>query len=145
MPTTLFWLIPVGSVFIGTLFVLRGVRTVTADRRRRESWLRYPGRVVGSRLVSSGFSDDLTADQTQCRIAYVRDGREIEFWNRFTSTMLSSPDGRVVEVLVNPDDAGDAVVSDGLANGRVVGVVFALAGAFFVVVGLGIGLHTGLR
>ena len=139
------WLLPAGSLLIGAFLLVRGLRILTADRVRRESWLSYPGRVVGSRTVSSGLSDDLTADQTQCQVAYVRDGREVVFWNRFTSTMVRNPDGRAVEVLVNPADASDAVVSNGVASGKVVGVFFALAGAFFAVVGLAIGVASVLR
>lgn len=136
MPINVSWLLPLGAVLIGVLFCVRGARTLAADRRRRESWLTFPGRVVGSRTVPSGF-DDLTSDPTQCQVAYVRDGREIVFWNRFTSTTtFKSPDGRAVKVLVNPDDPADAVVSYGLVSGGTRGALLAGAGGFFVVMGL---------
>lgn len=146
VPSAVFWLLPVGSVLLGSMFVVHGLRNLTTDRQRRENWLTYPGRVVGSRTVGSGLSDDLSADQTQCQVAYLRDGREVVFWNRFTSTMVRSPEGRTVQVLVNPADPRDAVVSQGLAAvGRTVGAFFVVAGAFFVIVGLGVGAGAILR
>jgi hypothetical protein len=141
VPFHAFGLLPVGFVVIGGFFVLRGLGGLRADRRRRASWLTFPGRVVGSRTVSGGDS----TDQTQCQVAYLRDGHEVVFWNRFTSTMVRSPHGRVVEVLVNPHDAGDAVVSRGLAGGGTMGVALTLVGALAVVVGLVVGAHVLLR
>jgi hypothetical protein len=140
VPSTAFWLIPVGAVLFGALFVSRGVRALASDRERRESWLTFPGRVVGSRTVSSGF-DGTTSDPTQCQVAYIRNGHEIVFWNRFTSTTtFRSPVGRPVEVLVNPADPGDAVVSRGLATGGTRGAILILAGAAFAILGVVFGL-----
>ena len=62
--------------------------------------------------------------QFRSRVAYVWNGRERAFWNRFTATTMTDPVGREVEVLVNPEDPDDAVVAGGLAGGSVVG--FAL-------------------
>jgi hypothetical protein len=119
------WL-PLGLLAFGVLFVIHGYATWTRDRRRRASWLPYPGRVVATRL------DD---GQFHSRIAYLRDGHELTFWNRFTSTALTDPVGREVDVLVNPDDPDDAAVSAGLAGGGTVGIVLMAFGVLAALVG----------
>lgn len=124
-------LISLGAVLLGALFVVLGVRALVSDGRRRRTWLPFPGRVVASRL------DD---EQVRCQVAYLRDGTEVRFWNRYTSTVLLDPVGREVGVLVNPEDPADAVVSSGLVSGSTVGVVFVVAGALAVAVGLVIGV-----
>jgi hypothetical protein len=121
------WL-PLAFLGFGLLFVVLGARTVFRDRHRRSEWLPAPGRVVASRL--SG--DD---GQLQCQVAYRREGREVLFWNPFSSTTMGDPVGREVEVLVNPDDPADAVVSRGLAGGSITGYVFIAFGLFAVAFG----------
>jgi hypothetical protein len=119
------WL-PLGLLAFGLLFVVLGLASWTKDRRRRASWLFFPGRVVASRL------DD---GQLRSRVAYLRDGREVTFWNPFTSTALTDPVGREVDVLVNPADSDDAVVSAGLAGGGTVGIALAAFGVVAVAAG----------
>ena len=119
------WL-PWAFLAFGLMFIFLGLRTVTGERRRRESWPTYPGWVVGSRL-SDG--------QTQSRVSYQRDGREITFWNRYSSTTMSDPVGREVEVMVNPEDPDDAVVGHGLVGGGLVGLAFIVFGAMALVGG----------
>lgn len=120
------WL-PWGFLAFGLLFLFLGLRTVIKDRRRRESWPTYPGRVVGSRL------DD---GRTQSQVSYLRDGREITFWNRYSSTTMSDPVGRDVEVMVNPEDPEDAVVGHGLVGGGLVGFAFIVFGIVAAVAGV---------
>ena len=115
--------LPLGLLGFGLLLVVIGLITLTRDRRRRESWQSYPGRVVASRLEDGQFRS--------C-VAYLRDGREVTFWNRFTGSALTDPVGREVEVLVNPEDPGDAVVSGGLAGGSTVGTGVTVVGAVAV-------------
>ncbi|WP_375433490.1 DUF3592 domain-containing protein [uncultured Friedmanniella sp.] len=116
MPDPFSWLPPT-FLGVGLLAVVLGTLAVVRDRRRRNEWTSYPGRVVGSRL------DD---GQIRCRVSYVRDGREVIFWNRFSSTTMSDPVGREVEVLVNPENPDDAMVSRGLVGGTAFG--FGLLG-----------------
>lgn len=130
LPNLTSWL-PLAFLAFGLLFTGLGISTVRKNRRRREEWLTVPGRVVGSRLSGDG--------QVQCQVAYRRDGQEVLFWNRFTSSTMSNPVGRAVEVLVNPDDPGDAVVSAGLVSGGLVGWAFLVFGLVVVVVGVVVG------
>lgn len=121
-------IVAVGMLLFGLLFVVLGVRTLRADRLRRRTWHAARGQVVASRL------DD---EHTRCQVAYRRpDGTEVLFWNRYTSTVVRDPVGRAVQVLVNPADPHDAVVSSGLVGGSAVGVVFTAAGSVLAVVGL---------
>jgi hypothetical protein len=124
--TTLLSVMPLAFIAFGLLFVVIGATTLVRHRRRSQSWRTYPGRVVGSRL------DD---GQIRSRVAYVQDGREYTFWNRFTSTTMTDPVGREVEVLVNPEDPNDAVVSGGLVGGGTVSWAMLLFGAAAVVFG----------
>lgn len=126
-------LLSLGAALLGALFVVLGVRALVSSRRQRRTWLPRPGRVVATRL------DD---GQVRSQVAYLRDGAEVRFWNRSTSSVVLDPVGRDVTVLVNPDDPHDAVVSGGLVGGSTVGVVFVLTGALMVVVGLVIGVAT---
>lgn len=119
--------VPLLVVLFGLFFLGSGVRTVLVGRQRAQTWRAVPGRVVASRL------DD---GQYRCQIAFRHDGREIRFWNRFTSSALSDPVGRAVEVLVDPDDPSQAVVSRGLVGASAVGLVFCAVGALATVVGL---------
>lgn len=112
-------LLPLVLVVVGGLSVVLGGVTVVRDRQRRRDWRIAPGRVVASRLEDGQF---------RSRVAYVRDGRERAFWNRFSATALTDPVGREVEVLVNPENPDDAVVSRGLVGGSVVGLGFAAFG-----------------
>lgn len=126
-------LLSLAFVLLGALVVVLGVRGLVSSRRQRRTWRPYPGRVVASRL------DD---DQVRCQVAYSRDGTEVRFWNRHTSTVVRDPVGREVTVLVNPADPYDAVVSDGLVTGSTVGVVLVVAGSLALAVGLVVGLLT---
>jgi len=112
-------LLPLVLVVVGVLSVVLGGVTVVRDRQRRQDWQATPGRVVASRLEDGQF---------RSRVAYVWEGRERAFWNRFSATALTDPVGREVEVLVNPEDPDDAVVSRGLVGGSVVGLGFAAFG-----------------
>ena len=91
-----------------------------------------PGRVVGSRLDSMGSGDS----QIRCQIAFGYQGRDVVFWNRYTSSFAVDPVGREVAVLVNPADPHDAVVAGRLAGPRAVGVSFLAFGGIAVVLGL---------
>ena len=126
-------LLALGATLLGALLVVLGVRALLSSRRQRRTWLPYPGRVVASRL---------DGEQVRCQVAYARDGSEVRFWNRYTSTVVGDPVGREVSVLVNPRDPHDAVVAGGLVGGSTVGVFFVLAGALAVVLGLVIGVVT---
>lgn len=130
--TNLLTWVPLAFLAFGLLFTGLGISTLRKNRRRREEWVALPGRVVGSRLSGDG--------QVQCRVAYHRDGREVIFWNRYTSTTMSNPVGRAVEVLVNPDHPDDAVVSRGLVSGGLVGWAFLAFGLVFVVIAIGSGV-----
>ena len=130
MPGQVAPLLGLGATLLGALLVVLGVRALVGSRRRRRTWLPCPGRVVATRL------DD---GQVRSQVAYLRDGAEVRFWNRYTSSVVRDPVGRDVTVLVNPDDPHDAVVSGGLVGGSTVGVVLVLAGALMVVVGVVVG------
>ena len=122
------WLVGLGLVAFGGFFLVTGVRNLRADALRRRTWRAYPGEVVASR--SDG-------EQVRCQVTYRRaDGTRAFFWNRYTSTTMSDPVGRLVQVLENPADPHDAVVSAGLVGGGFVGGVFAAVGAVLAVVGL---------
>ena len=121
-----------GLLLFGLYFLVSGLRTLTADRRRRRTWRTFPGEVVASRL------DD---EQVRCQVGYRSDdGTRVLFWNRFTSSVLSDPVGRPVQVLVNPADPHDAVVASGVVGGTLVGVVFTAVGAVLAAGGVTVGL-----
>jgi hypothetical protein len=124
-------LVAAGLFLVGVLLVGLGVRMLAVDRRRNRTWHAYPGRVVASRW---------DGDQTRCQVVYRRDGTDVLFWNRYTSTVVGDPVGRPVQVLVNPADAREAVVGSGLVTGTTIGVVLVLVGGFFCVVGAFISL-----
>ena len=114
-------------VLVGLLALGHGLRTILDGRRRKQSWRTVPGRVVASRLDDGAF---------RCQVAFDHDGREIRFWNRFTSTGVLDPVGREVEVLVDPADPSQAVVSRGLAGAGAAGLGFCAFGVLATVVGL---------
>lgn len=118
---------PLLVVLFGLVFVGSGVTTLLACRRRARTWRTVPGQVVASRLHDGQF---------RCQVAFVHEGREIRFWNRFTSSAFSDPVGRAVEVLVDPDDPSRAVVSRGLVGSSVVGLAFCAVGALAAAIGL---------
>lgn len=124
-------LIAAGLLLVGVLLAVLGGRMLATARRRRRTWHSCPGQVVASRW---------DGEQTRCQVAYRRDGTDVLFWNRYTSTVIGDPVGRPVQVLVNPADPHDAVVGSGLITGTTVGVVLVLVGGFFCVVGAFIGL-----
>ncbi|WP_420124475.1 DUF3592 domain-containing protein [Nakamurella sp.] len=113
----------------GGVFVVIGVLTTTADRRRRRAWRPVTGVVVGSRLDGDGHQ--------RCQVEYPGpDGRPVRFWNRFTTAGGADRTGQTVAVLVNPADPQDAVVSAGAASGRLVGSAFLAFGAVAEVAGV---------
>lgn len=119
----------VAVLAVGGVFVVMGVLTTTADRRRRRSWLPVTGVVVGSRLDGDGHQ--------RCQVEYRdRTGRLVRFWNRFTTGGGTDRTGQTVEVLVNPVDPQDAVVSSGAATGRLVGSALLAFGALAELVGV---------
>ncbi|GAB2572361.1 DUF3592 domain-containing protein [Microlunatus antarcticus] len=126
-----FTLLSAGFVLLGAVFVVLGARTLASTRRRRRTWHAYPGRVVATRP---------DGDLVRCQVAYRRDGTQVLFWNRYTSSVLRDPVGRDVPVLVNPADPHDAVVDGGIVDGSTVGVVFVVVGSLAVVIGLVVGL-----
>ncbi len=107
---------------VGLLLMVLGLVLLLRDRRRRAEWPSYPGRVVTSRL------DD---GKIRYQVTYRRDGREATFWNRYYA--VTDPVGREVEVLVNPDDPDDALVSAGNGGGSRVGLGLAAFGLLVVV------------
>ncbi len=128
------WILPLvalGFLAFGVLFVVIGVRTLRSDGLRRRTWHATSGQVVASRL---------DGEQVRCQVAYRRpDGTEVLFWNRYTSTVMGDPVGRAVQVLVNPSDPHDAVVSSGLVGGSLLGAVLVSIGGVFAVVGAVVG------
>jgi hypothetical protein len=111
----------------GLAFVGLGLATLRAGRQRARTWRTVRGRVVASRL------DD---GQVRSQVAFHHDGREIRFWNRYSSTVVSDPVGREVQVLVDPADPSRAVVSRGLSGPGTTGLAFAAFGVLATVVGL---------
>ena len=127
-PTQVAWLVALGLVLLGGFFLVTGIRTVRADRRRRRTWRPYPGEVVAT---------DFDGEQTRCQVGYRRaDGSRALFWNTFTSTVVRDPLGRAVQVLENPADPREAVVAGGIVSGDLVGTVFAVVGGLLVAAGV---------
>ena len=118
---------PLVLVLVGLVVLGLGLRSMVTGRRRARTWRTVPGRVVASRL------DD---GQYHCQVAFDHDGREVRFWNRFTTTALLDPVGRAVEVLVDPADPSQAVVARGLAGAGAAGLGFCAFGVVATVVGL---------
>jgi hypothetical protein len=121
-------------LLLGVVFVGFGVSTLRRARRRRQTWTRRVGLVVGSRL-SDG--------QIQAKVSFSDDEGPVTFWNRYTSSFSTDPVGRSVEVLVNPNNRSDAVVANGPAAPTVVagafiafGLLAVLAGGVFLTVTL---------
>jgi len=113
----------------GGLFVVIGVLTTSADRRRRRPWIPLTGVVVGSRLDGDGHQ--------RVQVEYRdRSGVPIRFWNRYTVSGGADRTGREVAVLVNPADPRDAVVSGGAAAGRLVGAAMLAFGGVAEVIGV---------
>jgi len=113
----------------GGLFVVIGVLTTNADRRRRRTWIALTGVVVGSRLDGDGHQ--------RFQVEYRdRTGVPIRFWNRFTASGGRDRTGEPVDVLVNPADPHDAVISGGAATGRLVGSALFAFGALAEVIGV---------
>ena len=111
----------------GAFFVVAGATILVRAVRRQRQWRTYPGRVVASRL------DD---GQFQFQVAFDHDGREIRFWNPYTTTLGVDPVGRDVEVLVSPDDPSHAVVSKGQSRREAAGVGFLVFGVLAMVIGV---------
>ena len=115
------------SLGVGGFFVVSGATTLVRAGRRRRQWRTYPGRVVASRL------DD---GQLRFQVAFDHDGREIRFWNPQTTALGVDPVGRDVEVLVNPADPSQAVMSKGQSRPEVVGIAFLVFGIVAIVFGV---------
>lgn len=130
------WIMPwwVGPIVAlsGVLFLIIGGTTLVNARRRRRTWIPRKGRVIGSRLDGDG--------QLRLQVAFTQDGRQITFWNRFTSTSAVDPVGRDVDVLANPADPTDAVVVGGAVHPSFLSWVFLVFGA--VVTAIGVVLST---
>jgi hypothetical protein len=112
---------------VGAFFVVTGATILVRAGRRQRQWRTYPGRVVASRL------DD---GQFRFQVAFDHDGREIRFWNRHTTVVGVDPVGRDVEVLVNPANPSQAVVSKGQSRPEVAGVGFLVFGVVAMVIGV---------
>lgn len=116
----------------GALFLILGVRVLMSSARRSKTWIRVPGRIVGSRLDSLGDS----AGGFRYQISFDWHGRTVSFWNRFVTSGGFDKTGREVEVMVNPDDPDDAVVSRGIIGGQAVGVSFVAFGLIALIFGV---------
>ena len=110
-------------LIVGLLFVWVGLRTFNESRRRRRTWTRRTGLVVGSRL-SDG--------QIQAQVTFSDETGPVTFWNRYTTSFATDEVGQSVEVLVNPDDRSDAVVANGPAGPGFVAGAFAGFGVFAI-------------
>ena len=119
-------------VGFGALFLILGVSTLTSSARRNRSWVRVPGRIVGSRLDSLNDS----SGGFRYQVSFDWQGRTVTFWNRFVTSGGIDRTGSEVEVLVDPAHPDDAVVSRGIAGGAAVGVAFVVFGAVALIVGI---------
>lgn len=115
------------AVVAGLIFLGLGLRDLLAGRQRARDWRTVPGRVVASRL------DD---GHVRAKVAFQHEGREIQFWNRYSSTTVTDPVGREVQVLVDPADPSRAVVSRGLVGSGTAGIAFCAFGVLATVIGL---------
>jgi hypothetical protein len=122
-------------LIVGVFFMGTGVGMLQRSRRRRRTWTRRTGLVVGSRLFNG---------QIESQVTFSDDSGPVTFWNRFTTSFTTDPVGRTVDVLVNPDDRSDAVVANGPAAPSIVagvfvafGLVAVLAGAWLLAATLG--------
>lgn len=73
--------------------------------------------------------------QFRFQVSFDHDGREIRFWNRYTTSFGVDPVGRGVTVLVNPADPGQAVVGRGRSRPEAAGVGFLVFGVVAMVIG----------
>jgi Protein of unknown function (DUF3592) len=112
---------------VGALFAIMGATTLVRAGRRRRQWRTYQGKVIASRL------DD---GQFRFQVAFDHDGREIRFWNRHTTAIGIDPVGRDVEVLADPADPSQAVVSKGQSRPEFAGVGFLVFGVVAMVIGV---------
>lgn len=122
------WWVGPAVVAFGAIFLTVGVSTLLTARRRRRTWVPRPGRVVGSRLDGDG--------HLRLQVTFQDRGRDITFWNRFTSSTGVDQIGRDVDVLVNPEDPTDAVVVRGAAPPSLVAVAFLVFGTVAAAVGI---------
>lgn len=120
------------AVAFGALFLLLGVGALVTSARRSKTWIRVPGRIVGSRLDSLGDS----SSGFRYQVSFDWHGRTVTFWNRYTSSGGVDRTGEAVEVQVDPADLNDAVVSRGVMGGQAVGVAFVVFGVVALVVGI---------
>jgi Protein of unknown function (DUF3592) len=118
-----------GFIAVGAVFVVAGATALVRAGRRQREWLTYPGRVTASRLQDGQF---------RFQVAFDHEGREIRFWNSHTTALGVDPVGREVEVLVNPADPTQAVVSKGQSRPELAGVGFLVFGVVAVVIGVNI-------
>ena len=127
MPASPFspWLAPAFLGF-GVFFAVSGVTILVRAARRRRRWRPCPGTVVASRLDGG---------QLRFQVAFQHDGREIRFWNPYTTSLGVDPVGRAVTVLVDPADPGRAVVGAGQSPPEATGIGFLVFGLIAVVFG----------
>ena len=120
------WIVTL-PLILGLLFLGLGLRMLIRSRHWRRTWTRRAGQVVGSRL-SDG--------QIQSQVTFVDEQGQVTFWNRDTTSFASDPVGRRVEVLVNPEDRSDALVTAGLAAPGFVADAFIVFGVLATAVGV---------
>lgn len=125
LPTLSPW-VGLAVLALGVIFVSLGILTLVRARRRQRGWRSYHGKVVASRL---------SGGHIRFQVAFDHDGREVRFWNRYTSAGGVDPVGRELEVLVNPADPNDAVVSRGATHPLAVGAGFVVFGVLALTVG----------
>jgi hypothetical protein len=116
----------VAFLIFGGFFAVSGATVLIRGGPRRQRWRSCAGTVVSSRL------DD---GQFRFQVAFDYDGREIRFWNPYTTSVGIDPVGRDVTVLVNPADPTQAVVGGGQSRPELTGVGFLVFGVVAMVIG----------
>jgi hypothetical protein len=125
-------LLPVAFLVGGVLILILGIRTAVNVRRRRQSWIRYPGEAYDYVWDSSGDSSvqywmlrwiDHQGVQRTTRNPYGVSG----------GTLKTFP--FPVEVLVNPDNPREGQVARGARSGLTTAIAFIGVGLIFAVVG----------
>jgi hypothetical protein len=121
---------------MGTLFVVVGVRTIIQVRRRKRTWIRYPGEAFDYVWRSGG------RNSTQYWMLRWIDSGGVQ---RIAQNPHGTSGGTFksfpfpVTVLVDPQNPRRAQVADGLHSGGATGWIFSVVGGMFAVVGLVLG------